>query len=121
METINPLPPKPLFITLEVTSLYPNIPYNDGIQSCKVIYDLRNIFEPPTECLDKLFTLVRTCNEFTFVGEHYLQINETVMGTEMPPFYPNTIMGKLARKKKHFNIFIQTAHAKLTHKNVVYV
>jgi hypothetical protein len=34
-------------------------------------------------------------NNFTFNGDHYLQINGTAMGTKMAPSYANTFMGNL--------------------------
>jgi hypothetical protein len=34
-------------------------------------------------------------NNFTFDGNHYLQINGTAMGTKMAPSYANIFMGDL--------------------------
>ncbi|XP_071124035.1 uncharacterized protein [Mytilus edulis] len=98
MESMNPLPPETLLVTLDVTSLYTNIPHDDGIQSCREIWDSRNILEPPTECLVQLLTLVLKCNNFTFNGDHYLQINGTAMGTKMAPSYANIFMGRLEKQ-----------------------
>jgi hypothetical protein len=53
--------------------------------------------EPPTECLVQLLTLVLKHNNFTFNGEHFLQINGTAMGTKMAPSYANNFMGKLEK------------------------
>ncbi|XP_063406271.1 uncharacterized protein LOC134690225 [Mytilus trossulus] len=97
MESMNPLPPETLLVTLDVTSLYTNIPHDDGIQSCREIWDSRNTLEPPTECLVQLLTLVLKCNNFTFNGDNYLQINGTAMGTKMAPSYANIFMGKLEK------------------------
>ncbi|XP_071178031.1 uncharacterized protein [Mytilus edulis] len=72
MESMNPLPPETLLITLDVTSLYTNIPHDDGIQSCREIWDSRNILEPPTECL--------------------------AMGTKIAPSYANIFMDKLEKQ-----------------------
>jgi hypothetical protein len=36
-------------------------------------------------------------NNFTFNGDHYLQINGTAMGTNMAPSYANIFMGKLEK------------------------
>ncbi|XP_063427075.1 uncharacterized protein LOC134710622 [Mytilus trossulus] len=97
MESMNPLPPETLLVTLDVTSLYTNIPHDDGIQSCREIWDSRNTLEPPTECLVQLLTLVLKCNNFTFNGDNYLLINGTAMGTKMAPSYANIFMGKLEK------------------------
>jgi hypothetical protein len=37
-------------------------------------------------------------NNFTFNGDHYLQINGTAMGTNMAPSYANIFMGKLEKQ-----------------------
>jgi hypothetical protein len=34
---------------------------------------------------------------FTFNGDHYIQINGTAMGTKMAPSYANIFMGKLEK------------------------
>jgi hypothetical protein len=43
----------------------------------------------------EMLTLVLKNNNFTVDGNHYLQINETAMGTKMAPSYANTLMGDL--------------------------
>jgi hypothetical protein len=42
--------------------------------------------------------LVLKNNNFTFDGNHYLQINGTAMGTKMAPSYANIFMGDLAER-----------------------
>ena len=44
-----------------------------------------------------LLTLVLNHNNFTFNGEHFLQINGTAMGTKMAPSYVNIFIGKLEK------------------------
>jgi hypothetical protein len=89
------IPENTTLFTLDVTSLYANIPHDDGIAACKKIWEQRTVQEPPTECLVEMLTLVLENNNFTFDGNHYLQINETAMGTKMAPSYANTLMGDL--------------------------
>ena len=81
MESMNPLPSGTILVSMDVTSLYTNIPHNDGIKACREAWDQRAVKEPPTECLVQLLTLVLKHNNFTFNGEHFLQINGTPMGT----------------------------------------
>jgi hypothetical protein len=57
--------------------------------------DQRAVKEPPTECFVQSLTLVLKHINFTFNGEHILQINGTAMGTTMTPSYANIVMGKL--------------------------
>jgi hypothetical protein len=40
-------------------------------------------------------TLVLKHSNFTFNGEHFLQINGTAMGTKMAPSFASIFMGKL--------------------------
>jgi hypothetical protein len=37
-------------------------------------------------------------NNFTFNGEHIIQINGTAMGTTIAPSYANIVMGKLEKQ-----------------------
>jgi hypothetical protein len=37
--------------TMDVTSLYTNIPHDDGIATCRKIWEQRTDQEPPTDCL----------------------------------------------------------------------
>jgi hypothetical protein len=83
---------------MDVTSLYTSIPHNDGIEACREAWDQRAVKGPPTECLVQLFTLVLKHNNFTFNGEHFLQINGTAMGTKMALPYAKIFMGKLEKK-----------------------
>ena len=89
------IPENTTLFTLDVTSLYANIPHDDGIAACRKMWEQRTVQEPPTECLVEMLTLVLKNNNFTFDGKHYLQINETAMGTKMAPSYANTLMGDL--------------------------
>jgi hypothetical protein len=93
MESMNPLPSGTILVSMDVTSLYTNIPHSDGIESCREAWDQRAVKEPPTEYLVQLLTLVLKHNNFTFNGEHFLQINGTAMGTKMAPSYAN--IGKI--------------------------
>ena len=98
MAALNPLPSITTLVTLDVTSLYTNIPHSDGIEACKEIWESRSVKMPPTDCLVTMLTMVLKKNNFTFNGDHYLQINGTAMGTKMAPSYANIFMGKLEKQ-----------------------
>jgi hypothetical protein len=68
MESMNPLPSGTILVSMDVTSLYTNIPHNDGIEACREAWDQRAVKEPPTECLVQLLTLVLKHSNFTFKG-----------------------------------------------------
>ena len=95
IESNNVLPPNTLLVSMDVTSLYTNIPHDDGISACRHVWDNRLIKEPPTSYLVKLLSLILKCNNFEFNGKHYLQVQGTAMGTKMAPSYANIFMGRL--------------------------
>ncbi|KAK3106235.1 hypothetical protein FSP39_015827 [Pinctada imbricata] len=78
---------------MDVTSLYTNIPHEEGIEACRKVWDLRQNKRPSTESLVKLLERTLKLNNFMFNGDHYLQINGTSMGTKMAPSYANIFMG----------------------------
>ena len=95
-DALGPLHPDTLLVSMDVTSLYTNIPHQDGIQACEEeVWETRTNKDPPTETLIKLLTLVLKCNNFEFNGKHYLQVQATAMGTKMAPAYANIFMGRL--------------------------
>ncbi|XP_063403776.1 uncharacterized protein LOC134687402 [Mytilus trossulus] len=98
MQALNPLPSDTTLVSMDVISLYTNIPHDDGIDACKEVWNSRPVKYPPTECLVKILTLVLKKNNFTFDGDHYLQVNGTAMGTKMAPSYANIFMGKLKKQ-----------------------
>ena len=82
-------------VTLDVVSLYTNIPHDEGIEACREAWNKRVNPTIPTRCLVELLSHVLKLNNFEFNGEHYLQINGTAMGTKMAPSYANIFMGRL--------------------------
>ena len=97
-EALGPIPSGALLVSMDVTSLYTNIPHSDGIKACEEAWDERDIKDPPTQTLVKLLTLVLKCNNFEFNGQHYLQVQGTAMGTKMAPAYANMFMGRLEKQ-----------------------
>ena len=57
MEALNPLPSNTTLVTMDVTSLYTNIPHSDGIEACKEIWESRSNKMPPTDCLVTMLTM----------------------------------------------------------------
>ena len=92
------LPPGTLLVTLDVSSLYTNIPHEEGITACEKFLNLRDHLVPSTADLCHLIRLILTMNSFSFNGNYYLQIHGTAMGTRMAPSFANLFMGKLERE-----------------------
>ena len=89
------LPQNTLLVILDVTSLYTNIPHEEGTRACEEILDTRPSQDPPTKELCHLIHTILSNNSFMFNGSYYLQLQGTAMGTRMAPAYANIFMGKL--------------------------
>ena len=77
-------------VTLDVSSLYTNIPHEDGIQACKSSLEKDGISTERITEIEELMKLVLGNNHFKFDGKHYLQKLGTAMGSSMAPLF----MGK---------------------------
>ena len=87
-------------VTVDVKSLYTNIPNEEGIRACYEAWlkqETDNPQHPPAETLRQLLELVLKLNVFEFNDKHYLQIFGTAMGSKLAPAYANTFMGKLEK------------------------
>ena len=87
------LPNNAILVTLDVSSLYTNIPHNEGIDACRRFLDTRTDKHIPTETLCDLLRIILTMNNFTFNQHHYLQIHGTAMGSKMAPSFANLFLG----------------------------
>ena len=104
------LPPGSLLVTLDVSSLYTNIPHNEGIVACKEALNSRESSAPPTANLCHLIRLILSLNAFVFNQQYYLQIQGTAMGTRMTPSYANLFMGKLPPDPKQNTSSVVEVH-----------
>ena len=70
---------------MDVTSLYENIPQDDGIQTvCNAYENFHNNNPPiPSHYLKQMPGLILEENSFKFKGENYFQTHWTAMGTKM--------------------------------------
>ena len=96
LQQLGQLPNNAILVTLDVSSLYTNIPHNEGINACRHFLETRNR-TPSTissETLCDLIRMILTMNNFTFNDKHYLQTHGTAMGTRMAPSYANLFLAK---------------------------
>ena len=87
-------------VTVDVKSLYTNIPNEEGIQACHEAWRIRETTDPqhpPADVLRHLLEIVLKLNTFEFDNKHYLQKFGTAMGSKLAPAYANTFMGKLEK------------------------
>lgn len=98
IQTIGEIPQNSLLVTLDVTSLYTNIPINEAkIAVAKALFDLRGTNSTPTnQQLLQLLDLILKFNIFTFsTGTellYFLQIIGIAMGTKAAVAIANIFM-----------------------------
>jgi hypothetical protein len=81
-----PLPPNTILATIDVTSLYTNIPHYHGLSAMEYFLDQRPPqTSPSTSFLVSMAKFTLEKNHFQFEGQNYLQIKGTAMGTRMSP------------------------------------
>lgn len=90
------VPINALLVTLDVASLYTNIPHLDGIRAVTEAYDHSTLDKPiDSSTLAILLQMILQYNNFEFNGVHYVQVSGTSMGTKIGPNYANIFMGIL--------------------------
>ena len=89
----NDMQKEDILVTMDVRSLYTNIPNGEGIQAVR---DSLNASSSriPTRVITTFLTLILTLNNFIFNGVNYLQTKGCAMGTKCAPTYANIFMGK---------------------------
>ena len=82
---------------MDVTSLYTNIPQEEGIDTVCRAYEIFYRNEPPipTQLLKRALRLILQENSFRFNGKNYLQTHGTAMGTKMAVAFSNIFMNKV--------------------------
>ena len=83
-----PIRPNSLLVTMDVGSLYTNIPQDEGVEVAIIFiwkFEEEVPFRIPEEVIRVLFWLVLKHNVFNFNGKTYRQKYGTAMGTSMPP------------------------------------
>ena len=91
------VPQNSYLVTLDVTSLYTNIPTPSGIQAAKQALEKfrpNTDPKPQNDSLIKLLECILTKNNFQFDNKHYLQTKGCAMGTRVTPSFVITYMGK---------------------------
>ena len=89
-----------ILVSMDVTSLYTNIPQEEGITTvCNAYETFHNNNPPiPSRYLRDMLRLILKENSFQFNGENYLQIHGTAMGTKMAVAFANIFMNEVETK-----------------------
>ena len=85
------LPPNTTLVSMDVTSLYTNIPQEEGINTVCEAYEEFYQGNPPipTRYLREMLSLILQENSFQFNGKDFLQSHGTAMGTKMAVAFAN--------------------------------
>ena len=78
------MPPNTTLVSMDVTSLYTNIPQEEGINTVCEAYEEFYQGNPPE-------------NSFQFNGADFLQSHGTAMGTKMAIAFANIFMAKIEK------------------------
>ena len=82
-----------ILVSMDVSSLYTNIPQEEGTEiECKA-YDSFHNYNPPIP--STMLGLILNKNLFQFNGENYLQTHGTAMGTKMAVSFANIFLAKI--------------------------
>ena len=83
-----------LLVTIDVVSLYTNIPNKDGTRATKYALETRQSKEPKTWVLLRLLHFILIKTAFKFNDKFYELISGTTMGTKCAPSYSILFMDK---------------------------
>ena len=91
------LPKNTILVSMDVTSLYTNIPQEEGMTTvCEAYEEFYQENPPiPSRYLREMLSLILQENSFQFNGKDYLQTHGTAMGTKMAVAFANIFMAKI--------------------------
>ena len=87
-----PIPSNATLATIDVSSVYTNMPQDEDTEACLDPIEASEISRIPSDVLRQLFEIVLRCNMFSFDWEIYKQIQGMAMGTKMAPSYAHLFM-----------------------------
>ena len=97
IEKLPPLPPNALLVTVDVTSLYTNIPHEEGIAAViHFMEEYKHLLPtncPPPHIVRIILDFILRHSTFKFMDTHIHQILGTTMGTRMAPLSASLFMG----------------------------
>lgn len=98
ISTVTDLSDEVFLVTLDIASLYTNIPHESGLEALDFyLKDRESGATPPSEFLIDLAAFVMRKNYFMFNGDFYLQVSGTSMGSICAPNYANLFVGFFER------------------------
>ena len=96
LDALPEVPKDSILVTMDVRSLYTNVPNDEGIDAVKWYLQSRN--KPGDGILSRIIStflmLILTLNNFIFNDENFVQISGASMGTKCAPTYSSLFMGR---------------------------
>ena len=82
-------PGNTFLVTMDISSLYPNIDHAESISACEEMLSNRKSPSVPTSVISNLLKLILQCNTLKFGKRFFRQVKGTAMGTPMASNYAN--------------------------------
>ena len=98
INAVKSVPKNSYLVTMDVRSLYTNIPNAEGISAVKRAFDNYLKKNTSTKVITTFLALILTLNNFVFDCIHYRQIKGCAMGTICAPAYANIFMANFGLK-----------------------
>ena len=94
LKQIEEIPENSLLVTLDVKSLYTNIPDNGGIKAVKEAYAKQPNKTVPTKVITTFISSILTFNNFIFNSVNYIRKKGCAIDTVCAPSYANLFMAQ---------------------------
>ena len=94
---VKAIPLEVMFVTMDVTSLYANIPHVDGIDACSRFLIEHRVADISTDGICFLMSFILTHSNFVFDEHCYLLNSVTSKGTKMAPCFANHSYHQLSK------------------------
>ena len=99
-ERTKKMPKDTILATLDVKSLYTNVPHQEGMQYC--LEAIENHYKPktphPLKYIHRMLKFILENNYLIFDDKFYLQVHRTSVGTPFTQNYAKIFMTKIENK-----------------------
>ena len=90
---IGKVPKNSILVTMDVSSLYTNIPHREGLNAVARALEARTNRSVPTRVLLKFLSMILHLNNFCFNDTNYIQTKGCAMGSKCSGSYADIFMG----------------------------
>ena len=95
LKSLGKLPQGAILCTIDIVSLYPNIPHSEGLNSLRRFLELRDNKQISRDTLIELAEIVLKSNFFVFDQKNFKQVRRTAIGTKFALPYAILFMADL--------------------------